>query len=580
MNRARWVCLLVLAAAVRLPTLATNPAPRGDVAEDATVAAGLAAGEGFHMGWERGWDFRDRPDDGRFGEFSDHRPPLVAILGAGLAPLAGNPYRAMQWVSLLAGLGVVAAVGALFSRRSGPGAGLDAAFLAALCFPLADYAGNGSLYSLQALVFCLWPLAFRSWRTAGDGFRVGLLLGLAWLLNYQNVVLAGGLVITTVLAARAAEDASARRGVWRTAVTAAATALLVALPWLLRNQGLFGTPLYNTNLVYLADKMGLPFGVGWSEAGGHILFDVPTPEAGALFFAVGRWTILHSLQLGSFLLLTCGALIVPAAREAGHLWSERRSGRMEGLAVLGLLACYLPICVAWPVVKFRYVIPLLPLVCGMGMTAVRRHGGVHGWRWIAGAVFLAALEWARRSGGVDALAPFLVVFAVGSLPVLRRTNDDPEWRPSGTVRTLVAVSFLAAQGVLLWQRPSRTIYELEPFGETRAEAELEELERDVLPQLAKLPPGPLLAPIQGGVELSLLTDRPVVVHPPRLNMWKQEGWRLRDRHGAVALLLTLRSEADLPGRLLTFGWDPDSPPGDQTPWRIVWRGERYALAAP
>ena len=63
-------------------------------------------------------------------------------------------------------------------------------------------------------------------------------------------------------------------------------------------------------------------------------------------------------------------------------------------------------------------------------------------------------------------------------------------------------------------------------------------------------------------------------------MWKQEGWRLRDRHGAVALLLTLRSEADLPGRLLTFGWDPDSPPGDQTPWRIVWRGERYALAAP
>jgi 4-amino-4-deoxy-L-arabinose transferase-like glycosyltransferase len=353
--------LLVLTAAGaawRLAAFAFNVWPHGDVVLDAAVAESVAMRGALIVPIV---DVRYYPIDRfGFGYPMDQHPPLWALLGAPLALLVGDGYLALKLLSLLAGVVLVPLAYLACRPLVGQGPALLTAGLVAGSYPLVDFSGNGSLWILMAVFYLLFV-----WRVGGWGLDdrrnaalVGLLMGLAYLTNYPAVILPASLVVLHLLRHGRASPS-------RAALAGPALSLLVMLavvaPWLGHNAVLFGNPFWSQPL-----ERSLAAGsrqVEYVQVGDEVLKrNLPSTEGatailrawainlyGNVGFVARQLLILTPVLVGFFL----AALLSSGARR-----------RLAPLAVLALV--HLALVLWWPTTKFRYLVPLLPLVFALG----------------------------------------------------------------------------------------------------------------------------------------------------------------------------------------------------------------------
>lgn len=207
MTRARTTMLLLLAAMavalLRLPFAAHHPT-------EWDVANYILALEQFDL--------------------QQHRPhapgyPVYVLAGRLLLPLAGDPHRALLWLSaLLSGLAVPATW--LLARRFLPAGAAAWAVALAVTNPLAWFYGSVGLPGIAELAFT--PLVLWALCRGLDGSRAaplwaGLILGIAGGLRPNLLVFLGPVWLLAVLRAPVA---------WRVRGASAAVLITTVLAWL------------------------------------------------------------------------------------------------------------------------------------------------------------------------------------------------------------------------------------------------------------------------------------------------------------------------------------------------------------
>lgn len=284
------------------------------------------------------------------GPLAQHGP-VWAMLGAAM-PMQ-SAYGALQFLSLLSGLLVLLCTWilgrALLSARS---AGLAVACVS-LTYLLIDYSGNGSFYMVQTALYLLWIVVAIRDRWRQRPLLLGLIAGIAYLVNFQSIVL---LPVTMLFLLLSNSWEWKRRLI--DAFVAAIMLILVASPWLIRNAVLFGDPLHShaVNQVYLFTKAGLSA----ITAGGS-----PNPSARdwltilqSIAFSWGPNNLYYATRKLLVILPVLSILFAYGCIDL--LFDHVRFRRMFPLLLV--LAAHTAIAVAWPVMKFRYVVPMVPLV--------------------------------------------------------------------------------------------------------------------------------------------------------------------------------------------------------------------------
>lgn len=259
-------------------------------------------------------------------------------------------FVSLRILSLLAGMLVLLLSFLIATRLLDRVAGLAVAAWIAASYILIDYAGNGTFYSLQATLYLFWilvslgPVSFR--RT----LLLGGLSGIAYLLNFQAIILVpAGISLLLV------RGFGGRRMFLHMAVFVG-VATLVSLPWIIRNAVLFGDPLasHTANMWYVYAKAGFSS----EEAVLHMSFQdrvsiitgiVHTWLPYNLYYAARKLFILAPIAF----LFFCYGLI-------DLLFSPPRL--RKALPLLVVVAFHTLLSASWPVWKFRFFVPLLPLV--------------------------------------------------------------------------------------------------------------------------------------------------------------------------------------------------------------------------
>jgi 4-amino-4-deoxy-L-arabinose transferase-like glycosyltransferase len=397
-----WVTAVMLGVVLRLLAVVWHDEPRGDVLLDVGVARSLAHGEGFGSGYQRGTALviGDAPVPPL--DRADQHAPLWSLIGARLAWVAGSAFKGLRLGSLLLGLLLLGLVWQQAQRmvRSvpDPPAGLPglAVALVAMSFVLIDFSGNGSLYMAQACVAV--TLVRLLGRRRPSALALGVLLGAAWLLNHQALVLLPVPFIVLLLTSPAAKRLRAAEA----GLLAIAVALLFQGPWWWRNATVFDDAFYSTNSVYPLARAGVEPALGLE--GGVPVARFADPDGPLWMLSVVRlWlpaNLLYLLSTGLLLwpglLGVLGGALAPMI--AGAL--ARRDRRLLAcLVTAGMLA---GVALAWPAMKLRYLVPPTPLVVLLGVRALaapptpgeRRWGLVVALGWLA----LLAATWGDLSG--------------------------------------------------------------------------------------------------------------------------------------------------------------------------------------
>jgi len=400
------VLLTVLGGLWRLASFGFNAWPHGDVVIDAAISESVAWHGRLLVPFV---DVRYYPTERfGFGYPLDQHPPLWPLLGVPLIWLTGDGYVALKLVSLVIGVAAIPLTYVALRRHVGEGPALYASALVAGSFPLADFSGNGSLWVLLAALYLVWLWALGRW------VLLGVVMGLGYLTNYPAVVLPVALaVLHLVRHGRQAFRPATLAGPALSAVVL----LLVIAPWLLYNASLFGGPFWSQpfqrtlaggsrdveyvvvdgepvkrNLPARGDRLAavreravdLYGNVGFLAKQSLVL----TPVLGGLFL-VGLLLLKFAptprppsrLPWGPLRCAapTSAAPTSPRPPGAGEEAPESRvgspspsqwgGGRGVGpspvpVAVLALV--HLALIVWWPTTKFRYLVPLLPLVFAVG----------------------------------------------------------------------------------------------------------------------------------------------------------------------------------------------------------------------
>ncbi len=373
----RRLCLLavVLGIGLRIVAMELHDHPRGDVVLDVGVTRSLAAGQGFASGFDRGTELVRGDDPLPPPGHADQHAPLWPLLAAPLAALTGAPFTALQVMSLLCGVLLLALTLRLADRLTEDigqvpdGVGLLAAALVALSFLAIDFSASGALYAAQACGVLL--LVDRLGRPRPAPVAVGLILGALLLLNHQCLVLLPLPVVVGVLGASRGERGRAAVG----GVLAVAVALLVLVPWWWRNIAVFGDPLHSVNGLYLLHRLGLEPQLSIEQgvpvarflgdlSAGQLVGALRAQVAPNLLYLFNTGLIVFPMTLG---IVAAGCL--PGLRLGLATGDRRRLAAW--LALLALVA----VAVVWPATKLRYVVTMLPLVTALALSRLLRVPG-------------------------------------------------------------------------------------------------------------------------------------------------------------------------------------------------------------
>lgn len=384
---------IVLGLVARVVAWPAHEHPRGDVLLEVGVARSLLSGDGFASGFERGTamvsgDATLPPQDQ-----ADQHAPLWAILGALLGAVTGSVLVGLKLGTLLMGVLLIVLVWRVADRLTegcvGAPDGLPAlaAALVAMSFLMLDYSVNGSLYMAQAclVVMLVGALSERE----PSALRIGLVLGAAWMLNHQALVLLGVPPAVLLLA----PPGGSRVRALRVSLLAIGVALLVALPWFWRNALVFGDPFYSVNAFYPLYAAGHEPALG-IEGGVPVARMPDVSLLGSMLGAQHRWLPPNVLYLLSTGLMLWPGLIALVGAGAWPLFrAARRTGDRRVLACLAVLVMLVVVALVWPAMKLRFFVPMTPLVVLLGVRLLaaapvrgERLGG-----WALTLVWLCAL---------------------------------------------------------------------------------------------------------------------------------------------------------------------------------------------
>ncbi len=550
-----WLLLLVLVGlAARVAAVRWNELPHGDVHLDLLTLESWGRGEGLRTPLERSVDLYPRVDDAP-GYPADQHPPLAILLASIVRPFVEDAYDALRLTSLACGLLLLVLLGLVARRMADPWAARVVVALGAASFLLSDFAGNGSIYTQHAL-FGLVALLALLGPGVGRAFLGGVALGLAYLTNHQALALMPAALLATVLAGWGRPG----RGLRDAAAIGAGFVLAVA-PWWWRNLQVFGDPFFSVNPLYLRWRMGATASL--VEAGDRLRLVLDGPDLGTLVENLARNLVVNvrfvALQAPLWMTTVLGAAVI-GARSA---W---RRGRTEGdrgaLVLIAFASFHLLSMLLWPACKFRYFVPLLPLVLVLAGRALWSDvGRTDRWwlRLVGLGLVLVAIERMLRGSAIDGMI-LLIAAAASIVPWLRRSG-----RPIGAAA--VIVPFVAAQVVLFAASGTRTTYydailAPDPFGKHGTEA----ADRRVQAELSRaagglrgLPLEAVVAPIELKSYLLEQGSRIRVVQPSPIEderVWDAIGRRF----GNVSVV---RPRDDLP-RVSKFDWHLERllPPDD------------------
>lgn len=339
--------ILALALILRLLSLQWNFFPHADVEGDAkTAAAFLATGR-----------FLESPDPASAPSIG--HSPVWPLLGGSLTALwdgssTADTFLAMRILSVASGMGLLILLYAITKKLLGKREALIAMLWASVSSLLIDYSGNGAFYSFQAVLYLLWLLAAFRTPSLKRAFLLGVLTGLAYLVNFQSIVL--------LPAALALELFQTRK--WPLLLNVCmifVLAVCVASPLLIRSFLIAGDPFAHhlANMTYVLAKAGIQPII---MTGG-----VPRYASG-----LSRYGVILSMVLTSWLpnnafyiarklfVLTPIAFVFMSYGLVDQWLSPERRRRL--LPVFLLFAAHFLISASWPVTKFRFLVPLLPLV--------------------------------------------------------------------------------------------------------------------------------------------------------------------------------------------------------------------------
>lgn len=393
-----------------------------DERQHANYVQNLLDGKGFPV-------FRPGTED-LYETYQSHQPPLYYVIGAGWAKVTGvsdvsaPEGKRLRWLNAL--LGAVTVLGVAALAWWGLRQAEVAAAAAAIAALLPMHAALSGAVSNDPLLFalCTWCLAFaakglRDGWTWRDAVACGVLMGLAFLTKTTALALVPAILVA-VLVRQERRPTPAMIG------AAAGVALLIGLPWWLRNQSLYGDPFaikaFNEAFVgspqasmfireaglfgYLTDWVGWWTARSFYGVFGYMDIFLNTSGRGAT--RVPDPNVLYRFLMAATALLAIGWGM--------HLKTEEgRAGRalhlLNGVFLLVVLVLFLRFNLQYFQGQARYLYPAIgPIAVGLGAGAValaKGRGGVSVGMLVMGllAVNLIALnrlpeEFAKRTFGV------------------------------------------------------------------------------------------------------------------------------------------------------------------------------------
>lgn len=454
-NRALAVLVVIaviLGVALRFQAVEANEHPHGDVHLDALTLDHLhGADGGLVTPIVRAADYRTSNLLASLNGYpADQHPPLALFFASAFALGAGDAYSALRHGSLVAGLLLILAVWLLARRVVFEHAGFAAAATAG-SFVLADFSGNGAVYTLHALL-CVLAIFLLRQRSALSSALSGGVLGLAYLSNYQALVFLPAAALAIAIAE--GRQVFSRAGLARLFALGVGFAVIVA-PWWIRNHEVFGDATYSVNPFYVKYRLGGVLRLVDEPAAGAagLLLTVDWPSFSEMLGPLrsnlivnARFVISQAPWWLAALPFAAGALVLALRRRAND---EPGDARVPALALFAL--AHLAIMLLWPACKFRYFVPLAPLVAllaAIGLDRFEDRAALWPRRIVLAAVTAIGAELLLRGRPMDG---FMVLLALALSAV-------PMFVPR-TRRPLAALAiFLTTQAALYLASPTRTSY--------------------------------------------------------------------------------------------------------------------------
>lgn len=372
---------------LRLFAFSFNYFTHGNVNENAKAAVAVASS----------WTLRvAEPSDEPYwystkeygGRYLDLNAPLWPTIGgvlmkfSGIKPSEANAFLLFRIMSLVVGMGVVISGYLAGKRIISSDAGIFLSAVLGLSYVLVDYSGNGAFYMAQALLYLLWVLAAIS-RIHFRALLLAVLSGIGWLLNYQAVVMIAATIILILW----------ERRLWKEKMQSAGLALVVFLlvisPLLIRNARVFGDPLHTTkiNLTYVWNKAGLTPVIEGPVKTFHLGFADKLRVAES---ALLEWLPHNAYYVARKLFVLLPVLFILALYGAVDLaFSKERRNRV--FPVILLLGLALSQMLTWPIVQFRYFVPIISLAALIGVEFLYNSIRQSGARYLLMAGTLAGL---------------------------------------------------------------------------------------------------------------------------------------------------------------------------------------------
>ena len=368
------VILCVLFLLPRAGSVGWNDYIHGDVGMDASAAATFA-NEGTLLVFESRLA-SPVPDDAILppsaeGKYLAQHGPVWAMLGGlvtnirGATPTIAVGFFSLKLLSLLSGMLVLVLAWIVARRMLGETDALWALSLLGASYLLVDYSGNGSFYAFQAALYLLWILAAMRLKGIPAAVALGIIGGVAYLLNFQAIVLLPAAIVWFLC--------QPVPWSWRAreAVVASVVFVLCALPWFIRNELLFGDPFWshavNSNYLYIKAGMTHLIGPAGAVAGESWNDRLALLHSMTVWFPQNAYYVARKL----FVLLPLLFLLFPFAFiDLVFMPKYRRAVLPVAIVLIG----HLFLSAAWPVVKFRYFVPMLPLAVLLTATYVRMLG--------------------------------------------------------------------------------------------------------------------------------------------------------------------------------------------------------------
>lgn len=345
--------VVVLGVFFRYEAIRWNTRIQGDVIQFVTAARSLASYGNLKMSDDVSPYFYDARKLG--GRFYEHYP-LWPVLGAVLVKVfSSDVFFSLKVLSFFAGICALVMTYVLASSIRGGMFGLFCLALVSFSYILIDYSGNGTFYILQAAWYMLFAYGLARASRWQHHVWLGVVLGLSVLTNFQSVGLLGAYLLFLFYV-----YGKEPKMIFAFFLIAVFCAFIVWLPWGVRNYFVFGNPFFNISTNYVWYKAGVSLIV--TENIARYVIDA---RAVASLIRSGLFWFPHNLYYLNRTLFVLVPIIYVffCLYAVQFVFSFKDVSRYRHIAPVFLIVLFhVFISAAWPIVKFRYFVPLVPLV--------------------------------------------------------------------------------------------------------------------------------------------------------------------------------------------------------------------------